>query len=404
MNKKRLLIVTNTMGRAGAENALLALLKTLDPDDFDIDLMSVINRGELFASVPEYVNVLNEKPDQSSLMTSLGRRHLFKDVFSALFYKDYIIRHLPYLCRNVFLQLKRGRIMLDKLFWHALAMRAPAVGSEYDLALAFLAGTATYYVAERVKARKKASFIQVDYGNAGYIRALDKPFFDVMDAIFLISDSLYEKFKAVYPEYEDKMKIFQHVLIPDELFAASKRGEGFCDGYSGVRILTIARLHPQKAFEIAVPAFAKFAALKGISARWYIIGEGAERPRIEKLIAEHGLEDRLILMGATDNPSPYWDQCDIYVQATHYEGWSISLASALVFNKPCIVSNVTGNKEQITNDETGIIIDLSEDNLARALHRLVNDKELRDRFSRNLVKDNIDYARDIRLLYDLIEE
>ena len=60
--KKKILFVTNTMGRAGAEKCLQALLELLDPARYDLSVYSIINRGELYSDMPEYVRILNKKP------------------------------------------------------------------------------------------------------------------------------------------------------------------------------------------------------------------------------------------------------------------------------------------------------------------------------------------------------
>ena len=50
--KKKILFVTNTMGRAGAEKCLQALLELLDPAQYDLSVYSIINRGELDSEMP----------------------------------------------------------------------------------------------------------------------------------------------------------------------------------------------------------------------------------------------------------------------------------------------------------------------------------------------------------------
>ena len=67
---KKILFVMNTMGRAGAERALLALIKNLPKEEYDISLYVLINRGELFDEVPDYVHILNKKPDNRSVHTA----------------------------------------------------------------------------------------------------------------------------------------------------------------------------------------------------------------------------------------------------------------------------------------------------------------------------------------------
>ncbi len=44
--RKKILFVINTLGRAGAETALLELLKFLDSPEYDISLYVIMGQGE----------------------------------------------------------------------------------------------------------------------------------------------------------------------------------------------------------------------------------------------------------------------------------------------------------------------------------------------------------------------
>lgn len=46
MKKKKVLFVINTLGRAGAEVALLSLFSALDPNKYDISLYVIMAQGE----------------------------------------------------------------------------------------------------------------------------------------------------------------------------------------------------------------------------------------------------------------------------------------------------------------------------------------------------------------------
>ena len=51
---KRILFVINTLGGAGAEKALLELLKRFTPDRYEVDLYVLLGQGELISQVPDY--------------------------------------------------------------------------------------------------------------------------------------------------------------------------------------------------------------------------------------------------------------------------------------------------------------------------------------------------------------
>ena len=52
---KKVLFVINTLGGAGAEKALLELLKRFSPEQYQTDLYVLLEQGELISQVPEYV-------------------------------------------------------------------------------------------------------------------------------------------------------------------------------------------------------------------------------------------------------------------------------------------------------------------------------------------------------------
>lgn len=64
----------NTRG-AGAERALLELLKRFTPDQYEVDLYILLEQGELISQVPEYVNILNRNYTAESVLSAEERRN-----------------------------------------------------------------------------------------------------------------------------------------------------------------------------------------------------------------------------------------------------------------------------------------------------------------------------------------
>lgn len=82
---KKVLFVINTLGGAGAERALLELLKRFTPDQYEVDLYILLEQGELISQVPEYVNILNRNYAAESVLSTEGKKKLNKKVFMRLF-------------------------------------------------------------------------------------------------------------------------------------------------------------------------------------------------------------------------------------------------------------------------------------------------------------------------------
>ncbi|MBO6215077.1 MAG: glycosyltransferase, partial [Lachnospiraceae bacterium] len=171
--KKKILLCINTLGGAGAERAMLTMLRHIDPEKFDISLYVILGQGELISEVPEYVRILNKHYEPKSVLAEEGKLALKKTVIRAAFKKGNVIRLAPYLIKNLFIMLKKKSVKPDKLLWRLLSDSAERFDEEYDIAVAYLEGGATYYVADHIKAKTKVSFVHINYWMAGYSRELD---------------------------------------------------------------------------------------------------------------------------------------------------------------------------------------------------------------------------------------
>ena len=350
---KKLLFVINTLGYGGAERALLNLLGALDPAQYQISLFVLTGQGELIHELPAYVGILNADYNDCSVLTKAGRTHLLRCVLRAGIGKGLLVKRARYLLKNLYRMCREKRIQADKLCWRILAEGAPAPEGEYDLAVAYLEGGATYYVADRVRAKKKAAFVHIDYAQAGYGKALDLDCYQRMDHIFTVSNEVKEHFLEVYPSYENKVSVFPNLVDQKRVCRLAEEGEGFSDAFHGVRILTVGRLTEQKRYDVAIDAMALLKKTSPVPVRWYVLGEGALREQLERQIQKLGLEKEFHLLGVKANPFPYYRECDLYVHATGYEGKSIAIQEAQILGKPILATDCSGNREQIEPNVDG---------------------------------------------------
>ena len=322
---KKILFVINTLGRAGAETALIELLNHLDVDEYEISLYVLLGQGEMISKVPQKIHVKNKKICTDSVLSSAGRQKMLLTSLAALFRNGHTGEKIAYIIKNLCVMKKTGKIQPDKLLWRVVSDGADRFDEKFDLAVAYLEGGSTYYVADHVNAKKKAAFVHIAYGDSGYTREMDRGCYEKMDVIYTVSKETRRHFLEFYPEYEKKVQIFHNIIDSERIEREAKKLGGFSDSYDGVRILTVGRLAYQKAYDIAVQAMRQIKDA-GYQARWYIIGEGAERKALEKQIAELGLQADFVLLGMKENPFPYYAQCDLYVHATETGSrWKMAL-------------------------------------------------------------------------------
>lgn len=399
--RKKILFVINTLGRGGAEVALLELMKQFDPEQYDLSLYVMLGQGELIGRVPAEVRLLNRDYDPSDVLSPGGKRRLYRRLNGMLLRRGALLRDAPYVFSNLRDMQRRGRVLPEKLLWRVLSDAASVPEEEFDLAVAFLEGAATYYVAERVRAKHKAAFVHIDYGMAGYTQKLDCGCYRCYDRIFGVSDEVRAAFLHVYPEYADKTFVFHNLLDRKEILRRAEEPGGFDDGFSGARILTVGRLVRQKGLEVSVAAM-KLLRERGENVRWYVLGEGEERAFLRAEILKAGLEKDFLLPGVADNPYPYYQQTDLYVHCSRYEGRSIAIQEAQILGCPVIVSDCSGNREQVTDGVDGLMVDFDAEQIASAVQRLLHDPQLRRRLGENAAAKDFG-TKDIQQLFALLE-
>ena len=364
---KKVLFVINTLGCGGAERAMLTLLDALDPAVYQLSLFVLTGQGELRPSLPPHVRLLNRQYQDASVLTKEGRRLLLRSVLRAGVGKGLFLRRAPYLLRNLRDMRKRGALLPDKLCWRLLSDGAPPPEEVYDLAVAYIEGGSTYYVADHVTAKRKAAFVHIDYGQAGYTPSLDLGCYDKFDEIFTVSDEVRTHFLEVYPQYAPKVSVFPNLIDQARIRALAEQGRGFDDGFQGYRLLSIGRLSQQKRFDIAIEAMALLKKACDLPVRWYVLGEGDQRDKLTQQIKDAGLEEDFLLLGVKSNPYPYCKHCDIYVHATGFEGKSIAIQEAQTLGKPILATDCSGNREQIVSGRDGLLCPLTPEDISRQL-------------------------------------
>ncbi len=122
----------------------------------------------------------------------------------------------------------------------------------------------------------------------------------------------------------------------------------------------------------------------GLSARFFIIGEGPERPIIESLISQLGLQDQVVMAGFRYDVPEILPELDLFLVTSKTEGLGTSLLDAMVCRVPIVATRAGGIPEIVVDRESGLLADVGDvEMLLGMVKRVLGDKELRDRLVRN---------------------
>lgn len=159
---------------------------------------------------------------------------------------------------------------------------------------------------------------------------------------------------------------------------------------AGTKLLCVGRLHRQKGFDLLIEAL----AAPGLRARAWslcIVGEGEARSELETLVAKHGLDDRVRLVGALP-ATRVFASADLLISPSRYEGFPLTLLESIEARLPAVVSAIPVHEEAVGHVPSAVLpADTRE--WSTTLTRLIDDaaaraslaaaqRTLQERFSR----------------------
>lgn len=91
--------------------------------------------------------------------------------------------------------------------------------------------------------------------------------------------------------------------------------------------------------------------------KFFIIGDGEDKEKIEKLINDMNLTDDVIMLGFRDDIQSVMSQLDLLVLSSLWEGLPLTPIEAFSVGKTIIATRVDGTVEIIDDDINGMLVD-----------------------------------------------
>lgn len=393
---KKIIFMCINMNVGGTEKALLTMLNEIDSSKYDVTLFMLEEYGGFLSEIPSFIKVkyFNKYDDIKPFIKEppqLLAKKLIKD-------KKYLKGF------NTLFSYGVSKISKEITYYYRYILRNyRELNEEYDLAVAY-AGPMdfiTYFVLNKIKAKKKVQWIHFDVTKTGFNKEFARRNYKKFDKVFVVSEEGKNKLLDLIPSLQGKVDIFFNIIASNLIKDMSKKEKSFDDKFDGLRILTVGRLSNEKGQDLTIPVLKRLLD-EGYNVRWYCVGDGPARDNYIKQIKKLNIANDYILLGSKLNPYPYMKDCDIYMQPSRHEGYCITLGEARCFSNPIVTTNFTGANEQIRNEVTGLICDISEEGIYIALKRLLDDKYLFNRMKNNLDKEVVDSTKEIIKLNKLI--
>ena len=364
--KKKVLFCLQTMVMGGVEKELVTVLKRMNPESFDVDLLLFyIQDEEVIKTIPGHVKIRNLEVEKSYwfcdgkqyFLTRLARGHFSEAM-------------------NIAFNTAKGRGASSAYI--SLSGLSP-LEDEYDCAICYHlhSGVMLRYVAEKVRAKRKIAWIHNDFNTTGYqveryINALVQ-----YDSVVAVSERLRKEFIEHCPSLKDRTITIHNIVDKEEIERKAKEEPDlFFKNDAKLKIVTVGRYVEQKGFDLAIET-CDILTKMGLNLSWYAIGWGPEEEKLRKLVKEKQLEDVFFVVGRKDNPYPYIYGADVYVQPSRHEGYAVTIEEAKALKKIIVCTDFAGADEQIENERNGIIVhSFSPQLIAEAIYNVCTMREV----------------------------
>ncbi|OKL36562.1 glycosyltransferase [Domibacillus mangrovi] len=394
--KKNLLFAIDSLDVAGAEKSLVTLLSMMDYDKYTVDLMLFAHGSILEELVPKEVNIL--KPLKYTNFAKLSLKDSLKHSVKSKNFKMLSSR-MKY--STEIRKKKYSNPQKARIFWKIVSKVVERNPKTYDVAISYAQGVPTFYVAEKVNAKKKLAWVNASYRLDEYEKTFHSQFYDQYNNIVAVSDSTKEILLETFPDYSDKMKVIYDINNPDFISKMADIDKAFDDQFDGIRLLTIGRLAHLKGYDIALEACKKLKE-SGIRFRWYVLGKGPLRTEIEQYIKENQLQEHFVLLGVHSNPYPFIKRSDIYIQTSKSEGFGLAIAEARMLNVPVVTTKFDAVYNQMIDGENGLVVEMNAEAVYEGIVKLINNDELRENIIKYLETEKKGNMEEIQKLYQLI--
>ena len=375
----------------GSTTSLLSLLHSIDHSRYDIDLLLYRNRGPFLRFLPEQVTLLPQ-----ALMNMSDLEKLKVAVLNGSLVKTYMdgIRYYHRITKS------------EQSAAYMQASFCRKVETEYDIAIGFMELWSDVFVNKYINAKKKISWIHVDYEKAHYIPELDKNTYNESQYIVNVSDECLKNFNISFPFLSHKTICIENILTKHFV---SRRLDDSLDQIpdlqldsSCLNLLSVCRIAIEhKGLDRGLEAIS-YLVRSGRKIKWYIVGDGQDKKRFLQLIREKEAESYIILLGQMECPFGIYNKFDGFFLPSRFEGKPMTITEAQMLCLPPVVTEYASAREQIIHGETGLIASNDTESLTQLLDALSMNKSTLQDIRNELHSKNFDNIDCIQKFYGII--
>ena len=369
---KKIIFGITSLTLGGAEKVLVDLANKLS-ENYDITILTIYAKGEF----------------EKKLNSNVKLKTIFDFQFNEL--------------SNLKKKITALKILFFKKYYYKKYIKG-----DYDIEIAFLEGPITRLFSVRNKNTRKIAWIHNDISKVfgkGFKAKLkmniDKKTYEKYRTLIFVSKDNRDKFVEKYKDIRDRnlqplqKRVIYNYIDPNKVLKEAEEDVENIFDNQVINFLTVARLVEQKAIDRIIKVHKRLID-EGHKHKFYVIGDGPEKEKLQKMIKENNVEKTFILLGKKENPYPYIKKADIFCLLSEFEGYGMVLEEAKILSKPIIITDTAArealvgysNSKIAKNTEEGIYVNLKEviKNKEKTFSKDEGEKYNNDKIIKRLVK------------------
>lgn len=220
------------------------------------------------------------------------------------------------------------------------------------------------------------STVNADTSRGRLMPRLIRMFYPWADAIVAVSKGVADDLAKTTGLPRERIRVIYNPVVTPELLEKAREplAHPWLEPGQPPVILSVGRLTKQKDYPNLIRAFARVRSKR--PARLMILGEGEERPKLEALVRELGLEADVSLPGFVDNPYAYMARAAVFVLSSAWEGFGNVLVEAMAVGTPVVATDCpSGPAEILENGKWGRLVPVgAPEMLADAIIAIFNNR------------------------------
>lgn len=203
----------------------------------------------------------------------------------------------------------------------------------------------------------------VAFSHAGWrdkmaIRMTAGPLYRLADVRVVVSEGAARDVAALTGLGRDEFELIYNPISPPERIRPTTEAERLWGGAKH-RIVAAGSLKPQKNHALLLRAFAR---MDRKDSKLMILGEGPLRPDLERLAAELGVADRVVLPGFQIDPWPFYASASLFVLSSDYEGFANVVLEAMAAGLPVVSTDCqSGPAEILDHGRFGALVPVGDE-------------------------------------------